>query len=103
MREWIGPYQAINPMLDIDNPLTFGPLDLYDYYFEDIDLCLKIRGSGFGVVHVPDAVVGHHVSATMTLEKALCFSGRARVRDRTSCPASSRPWAARWMTSRHWS
>jgi pyruvate ferredoxin oxidoreductase alpha subunit len=34
VREWIGPYQAINPMLDIDNPLTFGPLDLYDYYFE---------------------------------------------------------------------
>jgi GT2 family glycosyltransferase len=45
-----------------------GWTELYDYYFEDIDLCLKIRGAGFGVVHVPDAVVGHHVSATMTLE-----------------------------------
>ncbi len=34
VREFVGPYQAINPMLDIENPLTFGPLDLYDYYFE---------------------------------------------------------------------
>ncbi len=34
VREWVRPYQAINPMLDIDNPQTFGPLDLYDYYFE---------------------------------------------------------------------
>lgn len=41
---------------------------LYDYYFEDIDLCLKVRGAGYEVVHEPAAVVGHHVSATMTLE-----------------------------------
>ncbi len=34
VREWIGPYQPDNPMLDIDNPNTYGPLDLYDYYFE---------------------------------------------------------------------
>lgn len=41
---------------------------LYDYYFEDIDLCLKVRGAGYEVIHEPAAVVGHHVSATMTLE-----------------------------------
>ncbi len=34
VREWVGPYISVNPMLDIDNPQTFGPLDLYDYYFE---------------------------------------------------------------------
>lgn len=45
-----------------------GWTELYDYYFEDIDLCLKIRGAGYEVIHVPTAVVGHHVSATMTLE-----------------------------------
>ncbi len=45
-----------------------GWTELYDYYFEDIDLCLKIRGAGFDVIHEPAAVVGHHVSATMTLE-----------------------------------
>jgi GT2 family glycosyltransferase len=44
-----------------------GWTELYDYYFEDIDLCLKIRNAGFDVVHEPTAVVGHHVSATMTL------------------------------------
>lgn len=41
---------------------------LYDYYFEDIDFCLKVRGAGYEVLHEPAAVVGHHVSATMTLE-----------------------------------
>ena len=45
-----------------------GWTELYDYYFEDIDLCLKIRGAGHEVIHEPAAVVGHHVSATMTLE-----------------------------------
>ena len=34
VQEFVGPYQPCNPMLDIENPMTFGPLDLYDYYFE---------------------------------------------------------------------
>jgi len=34
VKEFVGPYEASNPMLDIENPMTFGPLDLYDYYFE---------------------------------------------------------------------
>ena len=34
VREWVGPYKPFNPMLDITDPKTFGPLDLYDYYFE---------------------------------------------------------------------
>jgi pyruvate ferredoxin oxidoreductase alpha subunit len=34
IREWVGPYIVDTPLLDIDDPKTFGPLDLYDYYFE---------------------------------------------------------------------
>lgn len=34
VKDYVGPYQPCNPMLDIENPMTFGPLDLYDYYFE---------------------------------------------------------------------
>jgi len=34
VRNFIGTYQPNHPLLDIDKPLTFGPLDLYDYYFE---------------------------------------------------------------------
>ncbi len=37
---------------------------LYEYYFEDIDLCLRARSHGWSVVHAPDAVVTHAVSAT---------------------------------------
>lgn len=45
-----------------------GWTELYDFYFEDIDLCLKLRDAGWEIVHEPAAVVGHHVSATMTVE-----------------------------------
>ena len=38
--------------------------ELYGYYFEDIDLCLQARERGWKVVHVPDAVAAHAISAT---------------------------------------
>jgi FkbM family methyltransferase len=41
-----------------------GWTELYGYYYEDIDLCLKARRRGWTVRHVPDAVVEHAVSAT---------------------------------------
>ncbi|MFZ2331477.1 MAG: pyruvate ferredoxin oxidoreductase [Atribacterota bacterium] len=34
VRNFIGTYQPNHPLLDVEKPLTFGPLDLYDYYFE---------------------------------------------------------------------
>jgi pyruvate ferredoxin oxidoreductase alpha subunit len=34
VKEFIGEYQPLYPLLDIDNPVTYGPLDFYDYYFE---------------------------------------------------------------------
>ena len=34
VRDFIGEYQPNYPLLDPDKPLTLGPLDLYDYYFE---------------------------------------------------------------------
>lgn len=45
-----------------------GWTELYDYYFEDIDLCLKIRRAGWAVVNQPAAVVYHAVSATSGLD-----------------------------------
>jgi GT2 family glycosyltransferase/glycosyltransferase involved in cell wall biosynthesis len=45
-----------------------GWTELYEYYFEDIDLCLKARSAGHTVLVEPAAVVHHHVSATMTIE-----------------------------------
>ena len=32
--KFIGKYQSRYPLLDVDHPVTYGPLDLYDYYFE---------------------------------------------------------------------
>ena len=34
VREFIGQYQPAWPLLDLENPKTYGPLDFYDYYYE---------------------------------------------------------------------
>ncbi len=34
VREFIGEFNQKHSLLNIDNPVTYGPLDLYDYYFE---------------------------------------------------------------------
>ena len=38
--------------------------EIYGYYMEDIDLCLKAWARGWAVVHDPDAVASHAISAT---------------------------------------
>jgi pyruvate ferredoxin oxidoreductase alpha subunit len=34
VQDFVGQYQAQWPLLDLDNPKTYGPLDFYDYYYE---------------------------------------------------------------------
>ena len=34
VQEFIGTYTAKHSLLDVDNPITFGAWDMYDYYFE---------------------------------------------------------------------
>lgn len=34
VQKFVGPYKPVNPLLDIANPITVGPLDLQDYYME---------------------------------------------------------------------
>ncbi|NLE77113.1 MAG: pyruvate ferredoxin oxidoreductase [Chloroflexi bacterium] len=34
VRDFVGEYKPAYPLLDLDNPVTYGPLDFYDYYFE---------------------------------------------------------------------
>ena len=41
-----------------------GWSQLFDFYMEDLDLCLRLRRRGQSVWLVPDAVVAHAVSAT---------------------------------------
>lgn len=38
--------------------------DLYAFYFEDLDLCLRARSHGLDVVLAADAVMSHAISAT---------------------------------------
>ena len=34
VKEFVGEIKQVYPLLDTDHPVTYGPLDLYDYYFE---------------------------------------------------------------------
>ncbi|MBU4148902.1 MAG: pyruvate ferredoxin oxidoreductase [Candidatus Omnitrophica bacterium] len=34
VKDFIGEYKIEDPLLDVDHPVTYGPLDLQDYYFE---------------------------------------------------------------------
>jgi len=34
VKDWVGERKAKYSLLDVENPLTYGPLDLQDYYFE---------------------------------------------------------------------
>jgi len=34
VKEFIGEYKSIYPLLDVKNPVTYGSLDLFDYYME---------------------------------------------------------------------
>ncbi|MHB1004300.1 MAG: pyruvate ferredoxin oxidoreductase [Chloroflexota bacterium] len=34
VREFVGKFKAVNPLLDTDHPVTYGPLALFDYAFE---------------------------------------------------------------------
>jgi pyruvate ferredoxin oxidoreductase alpha subunit len=34
VQAWVGPYKPVKPLLDISDPYTVGPLDLYDFYME---------------------------------------------------------------------
>ena len=51
IREFIGDYQPRYSLLDPEQPATFGPLDLQDYYFE------HKRQQVDGMEHVPGVVM----------------------------------------------
>jgi len=34
VKDFVGKYTPKYSVLDVDNPMTFGPLDFYDYYYE---------------------------------------------------------------------
>jgi pyruvate ferredoxin oxidoreductase alpha subunit len=34
IRDFVGNYEPKWPLLDLENPKTYGPLDFYDYYYE---------------------------------------------------------------------
>ena len=55
--------------------------EVYEWYYEDIDLCLRAWKRGYPVIHVPDAIILHRISATMSegSERKLFYFRRNRL------------------------
>jgi pyruvate ferredoxin oxidoreductase alpha subunit len=51
VKEFIGEYKPCYPLLDVDHPVTYGALDLTDYYFE------HKRAQIEGLRHAPRAIL----------------------------------------------
>jgi pyruvate ferredoxin oxidoreductase alpha subunit len=49
--KFIGPYKAAYSLLDVANPITVGPLDLTDYYFEHKVGELEAHQRAFAIVN----------------------------------------------------
>jgi N-acetylglucosaminyl-diphospho-decaprenol L-rhamnosyltransferase len=73
LEEW-GPLPGARPALAVTGSALLvrhtvferlgGWEELYDWYYEDVDLCLRARAAGWSVVVVPAAIVHHAFSAT---------------------------------------
>lgn len=64
--------------------------ELYGFYFEDVDLCLRARSHGRRVLVVPAAVVHHAISATA--ERGSDFKIQLSWRNRFLLLAVRWPW-----------
>jgi len=49
-REFIGPFQPTNALLDVDNPQTFGAFALQNYYFEFKKQQVDAMQNAYGVI-----------------------------------------------------
>ncbi|MEM7587761.1 MAG: glycosyltransferase [Acidobacteriota bacterium] len=71
-----GPVPALRPVITVTGSALLIDAgvhqaigewtEIYEYYFEDIDLGIKVWKQGREVIHVPEATVRHQISATMT-------------------------------------
>jgi len=50
VQKFIGTYVPLKPLLDLENPITSGPLDLQDYYFEHKRQQIEAMQNSYGVI-----------------------------------------------------
>ncbi|MFC2061030.1 pyruvate ferredoxin oxidoreductase [Elusimicrobiota bacterium] len=50
VKKFVGTYKPEYPLLDVEKPVTYGPLDLFDYYFE------HKRQQSEAMLHVPKVI-----------------------------------------------
>jgi len=65
VKEWVGTYKAEHSLIDVDNPITIGPLDLTDFYFEhkreQIEAMTRARKAIPGVLAEFENAFGVHL------------------------------------------
>ena len=62
VKDWIGEKKTKYSLLDVDNAVTYGPLDLQDYYFEhkrqEAEAMIKAYSAIPGIVNKFEKIVG---------------------------------------------
>jgi len=62
VKDWIGEKKTRYSLLDVDNAVTYGPLDLQDYYFEhkrqEAEAMIKAYSTIPGIVNKFEKIVG---------------------------------------------
>jgi len=62
--DFIGPYKPAYSLLDVENPITIGPLDLTDYYFEHKVSEMEAHNKAFEIVRAIHEEFGHLTGRT---------------------------------------
>lgn len=60
VRAFLGDYTPHYPLLDVDHPVTYGPLDFYDYYYEHKRQQVEAMRSAFPVIEEIGHEFGEH-------------------------------------------
>jgi pyruvate ferredoxin oxidoreductase alpha subunit len=67
VRAFLGDYQPQHPLLDVDHPVTYGPLDFYDYYFEHKRQQVEAMRNAKGVIQAVGKEFGEKFGRTYGL------------------------------------
>jgi GT2 family glycosyltransferase len=78
-----------------------GPFDEgFFLYCEEVDWCMRARARGWGIVHVPGAIVVHHGGVSAASARPASMAHLYRSRQRLNAKHRGRAFqvAARWIT-----
>jgi len=93
VRQFVGTLQPHMPLLDLEHPVTYGPLDFYDYYFEHKRQQVEaMRHAGPVILEVAEELPGSVAGGMATLSRTGWMMPRWRWWSSTPQPAPPGSW-----------